>query len=111
MFIQKFILFYLIAVANAYTLEAFPEKGCNGTAQIVNVWDSTCATWHEPFNSYRAKYYGARQQRGTFYGSHSCALTAKESVEFWADGDGEYFQKGECWDTKHTVYASGSRIA
>jgi hypothetical protein len=64
--------------ANAYAVDAFSGPNCTGNKQYVNIWDNTCGTWMNGFQSIRVVYFGSGNQN-----AHICRATSCHDCKKW----------------------------
>jgi hypothetical protein len=64
--------------ANAYAVDAFSGPNCSGNKQYVNIWDNTCGTWMNGFQSIRVVYFGSGNQN-----AHICRATSCHECKKW----------------------------
>jgi hypothetical protein len=101
---------YLAGVSSSFMIRGWSEANCGGTAQEINVWDNTCATWPDSFRSFTVMALGANRQLATFYQAYDCNILAGGYWEYRAGGDDPNFQVGDtCITLPYSANAAGSR--
>jgi hypothetical protein len=72
----------LALTANAAVMTLYSGPDCTGTPQEdVNVWDNTCATWMNGFQSFKLTTPGGDNQFITTYSRNACAGTSYNCVQ------------------------------
>ncbi|KAH6679943.1 hypothetical protein F5X68DRAFT_234463 [Plectosphaerella plurivora] len=89
--------------ASAFALDTFSGPGCTGNKQYVNIYDNTCGTWMNGFQSYRVIYYGGSNQNAKICKASSCHTCFSYNA-----GRDSNFQKGPCYTPGGGLNSLGS---
>lgn len=72
--------------ASAFAVDTFSGPNCSGSSQYVNIWDNTCGSWMNGFQSFRVVYYGSGGQNAHICRQNTCNGCTKWRIDVCLPG-------------------------
>jgi hypothetical protein len=89
----------LAAHGSAFVIDTFNGNNCDSVVQTgVNIWDNTCATWPDGFQSFRITVWGGSHQRGYFFADDNCGSLPAAIKAGYVDSTTYDFVLGGCYN-------------